>query len=58
MNSVKIFSVDYSLLDFVTVVLYVARDITEMSVALFFSVTCIGRGCEWNISKCRGISFD
>ena len=32
-NSVKIFSVDYGLLDFVTVVLYVARGITEMSAA-------------------------
>jgi hypothetical protein len=32
-DSVKIFSVDYGLLDFVTVVLYVARGITEMSAA-------------------------
>jgi hypothetical protein len=56
-SGVKIFSVDYGL-DFVTVVLYVARGITEMSVALFFRVTCIGRGCEWNIRKCGGSSLD
>ena len=44
-NSVKIFSVDYGLLDFVTVVLYVARGITEMSDACcsshVYAVHCI-----------------
>jgi hypothetical protein len=52
------FSVDFDLLEFVTIVLCVARDITEMSAALFFRVTYIGRGCEWNIRKCRGSSLD
>ena len=58
MNSIKIFSVDYGLLYFVTVSLYLARGITEMSVALFFRVTCIGRGYERNIRKCRGSCLD
>jgi sensor histidine kinase YesM len=48
-NIVNTCSVDYGLLGLVTIVLFVARGISEKSAALFFRVICIGRGSEWNI---------